>query len=93
MEDKLQWTPENRGNFTVKSAYMEWLVNAYNLQQVEGWRGVWNAPVIPKVKHFLWRIFVGLLPTKSELFRRHVTVNDLCPMCGDGRETVDHTLL
>lgn len=58
--------------------------------QVQGWKEVWQAPVIPKVKHFLWRIFKGSLPTRVELRRRHMSESGLCAMCGIEEETVLH---
>lgn len=60
------------------------------MNNVDGWNEVWNAPVIPKFKHFLWRIFSNSLPTITELFRRHISDSGLCPLYRMEDETVIH---
>lgn len=54
---------------------------------------MWNAPVTPKVKHFMWRIFKASLPTKSVMVRRHIGDDESCPVCEREAETIEHALL
>ena len=42
------------------------------------WRCLWRLPIPPKVKHFLWRVGNGRLPTKSALGSRGVQVAQEC---------------
>lgn len=44
------------------------------------------------VKTFLWKACSDILPTKELLFRRHVTLDPLCPICGLESETIGHIL-
>jgi hypothetical protein len=44
------------------------------------------------VKMFLWRALNNLLPTRSNLKRRGVIKDTLCPLCGLKEEGVAHVL-
>ncbi|XVF60988.1 hypothetical protein PTKIN_Ptkin08bG0091900 [Pterospermum kingtungense] len=56
------------------------------------WLRVWSVYVPNKVKIFLWRLKSGFLPVLFELKRRHVVIDDKCPRCGSGSETLAHAL-
>jgi hypothetical protein len=49
-------------------------------------------PIPNAEKNFLWRACHEILPTKASLFRRKVTIDVLCPICGLGEETCFHIL-
>jgi hypothetical protein len=44
------------------------------------------------VKTFLWQACNNILPTKELLFKRRITVDPLCPICGLVAESIDHIL-
>ena len=44
------------------------------------------------VKVFLRQAFHNALATKSNLYRRKITEDPLCPICGAEAETTGHTL-
>lgn len=54
---------------------------------------IWKSKVTPRVKFFMWLIYMDRLNTKSMLVRRNFNVgpNSLCVLCGDNEEeTIDH---
>ncbi|XP_058010282.1 uncharacterized protein LOC110649096 [Hevea brasiliensis] len=51
------------------------------------WRRLRKSAIPPKVKNFIWRAILNILPTCSSLSGRRVDVFDVCPMCGGERET------
>ncbi|KAF2313565.1 hypothetical protein GH714_011747 [Hevea brasiliensis] len=54
----------------------------------------WNTELIPpEVKHFIWRSLASILPVMSKLVRKRVDVSNLCPVCGQVDDTIDHILL
>lgn len=48
---------------------------------------MWNLPVIPKIRNFLWRVIARALPTKVNIFKRK------CPLCDAFEETEEHAIL
>lgn len=55
--DRIAWTGSNKGIYSAKIGYHFW----YNLNheatvasQSVGWKKVWNLPLPPKVKVFIW---------------------------------------
>ena len=46
-----------------------------------------------KIKHSIWRACQNILPTKSNLFHRHVLNSDAYDQCGQSSETTSHVLL
>jgi hypothetical protein len=47
----------------------------------------------PKVvQTFLWKACQNILPTKENLYRRHITQDSLCPICGREDETHVHIM-
>ncbi|PRQ57334.1 putative ribonuclease H-like domain, reverse transcriptase zinc-binding domain-containing protein [Rosa chinensis] len=57
------------------------------------WSWIWKLQTIPRVKNFLWRACHGILPTKSNLFRRHIASSAECQLCLHPNETTEHALL
>jgi hypothetical protein len=49
-----------------------------------------NIPNVVKV--FLWRAFINALAIKSNLYKRKITEDPLCPICGVEVETTRHAL-
>jgi hypothetical protein len=44
------------------------------------------------LKVFLWRACNNILPTKDNLFRRKISDDPQCPLCGGDTETLGHIL-
>lgn len=54
------------------------------------WRKVWQLPVKPKLKHFLWRSIHNWLATGSAVRVRGTEIDDTCRRCGLEEETRKH---
>ena len=100
-KDRLVWAEDKKVRFTVRSAYKlarEIMAEDNNascsdpmkLQSV--WRGVWSMNLPNKIKHFACKACNDILATKESLFRRKITVNNLCEACGKHVETIMHML-
>jgi hypothetical protein len=56
------------------------------------WKTLWKINC-PRVVHlFLWKACNNILPTKANLARRGVTLDDKCPICKLEKEIVGHSL-
>jgi hypothetical protein len=89
-EDQLVWVGTKNGEFTVRSAYhlaheIECVdegscSNACEIKSV--WKVIWKIKGSRVVKTFLWQACNNILPTKELLFKRCITTDPLCPICG-----------
>jgi ribonuclease HI len=83
-EDHLVWDDDMHGNYNVKSGYnllLQPTIEAVTRHGKEDWKWIWKIQAPPKVKHLLWRICKGCLPTRSRLKERHVQCPVVCPLC------------
>ncbi|KAF2301351.1 hypothetical protein GH714_023179 [Hevea brasiliensis] len=85
---------DSKGAYTVKSGYRKVHVDHFNVDQssVLVWRRLRKSAIPPKVKNFIWRAILNILPTCCSLSGRRVDVFDVCPMCGGESETAVHVL-
>lgn len=54
---------------------------------------IWSSCVPNRVKIFAWLLFRGRLNSKSNLLRKHMVTNSLCPRCGFNGETRLHIFI
>ena len=85
VDDTLFWPFTPSGSYTVKSGYrflykaQRMDNNDYNPEDNNGlWKRVWGLKTQPKVRNFLWRAIKNAIPTKSNLKRRKVVLEDCC---------------
>lgn len=99
-QDKLVWVGTKNGVFTIRSAYhmakdreedSRRCSSNYDLSH-KLWRTVWNVKASTMVKVFLWKASNNILPSKLNLFRKGITMDALCPICGLVEETMEHIL-
>uniref|UniRef100_A0A2N9G3J3 Reverse transcriptase zinc-binding domain-containing protein n=1 Tax=Fagus sylvatica TaxID=28930 RepID=A0A2N9G3J3_FAGSY len=99
--DRLFWNATTTGLFSVRSAYF--LQFQRGTAEVEGecssvgrekkfWKFLWALSLPPKVKVFLWRACIGILPTHDLLWRRHMRRDDCCSCCFSAVDSVCHAL-
>lgn len=56
------------------------------------WKEVWKVEGPRVVKNFLWQACNEILPTRSNLFKRRIISDPLCPICRLEQEMVSHIL-
>ena len=94
------WAGTKQGVFTVRSAYH--LAKELSLadrcecstkgRDKRMWQVIWKLKC-PRVLHlFLWKACNNILPTKENLSKRAVTLDDKCLICNLETETIGHSL-
>ena len=100
--DKLIWAASTSGKYCVKSAYYL-LKDHYEEKSNCGeasngemmkvlWSRIWSLHIPPKVKNFIWRACLNILPTKINLKKKKITSDGFCPICESEAESIDHAL-
>ena len=82
--DKIVWTMERNGRYTVKTGYKLAMMELLHTDRfhVEGeWHRIWNVNSPHKARNLLWRICRGCVPTRLRLQSRHVQCEVICPWC------------
>ncbi|XP_058732761.1 uncharacterized protein LOC131604333 [Vicia villosa] len=99
-EDVLCWWPEKSGEFSVKSAYHLCLQGKFDklpgpsrCPDQKIWKLMWNAPVQPRIHNFLWRVIKDILPTRDNLRKKGIQLEDLCPFCHNEQESAQHLFI
>ena len=85
------WKPETTGQYSTKSAY-------YLLQEAtvgdtldEALEDLWKLKISAKAQIFAWGLIKDRLPTKANLRRRQIQMNDtICPFCRSKEEEASH---
>ncbi|XP_012844873.1 PREDICTED: uncharacterized protein LOC105964912 [Erythranthe guttata] len=107
-EDRWIWLAlyyRTHGRFTVRSCYHTLLSRCQTItggrpptgESTSGvttihWKLVWNLPIPPKIRIFIWRACSNILPTRAELYRRKIVADPLCRRCGYVPETFLHII-
>jgi hypothetical protein len=90
------WHEENRGIFSVRSAYRmilrtklareAWLQEDEGSSHVQNesnkWSTIWHIQVPSKLKLFVWRLARQSMPTSEVLKHRKMAQEDTCLLCG-----------
>ncbi|XP_030477324.1 uncharacterized protein LOC115694334 [Syzygium oleosum] len=104
VEDKLIWTGTKSGDYTVKGGYnrirmTDSMQDNNNLASSSYqpprnlWTSIWQLPVYPKIRFFLWSLCQNALPTRENLYKRKCVPDPLCPICRNHPETTEHLFL
>lgn len=98
-EDSMIWANTMDGKFTVRVYKLAIERNAISKGESSNnsnvktlWNRIWKVEVPGKVKNFMWRTCVNILPTKLSLFRRQLAPDDICQECGSAQESTGHVL-
>ena len=79
----------------MRSAYclcVEELVDVSHLPRPGNWRDIWRLKIPPKVKHLVWRMCRGCLPTRVRLQDKGVSCPTNCASCNYNYEDLNHLL-
>jgi len=102
--DKFLWNGTHSGQYSVKSGYFH-IRQAENTPSTNRassshtippglWQKIWKINTAPKIRIFIWSICHNALPTKENLFRRHVIEDPICPLCTSRvPESLEHLFL
>jgi len=92
--DIWEWIGYSSGIYTTRSAYnLIWEEIAGG--QKEDWSmGLWKTKIPSKIAVFAWRLCRGRLPTKENLRKRNIQINNmLCPFCSGAMEDESHLFI
>lgn len=93
-EDRLVWTPNKSGDFTVKSAYKTLTSTSTALQKVsvpkQTWNKLWHSQTPHKVNLFIWKCLRHIVPTRCRISHYKPNIETTCVLC---EETTNHLLL
>ena len=88
--DSFAWRSNPRGVFYLRSVYS--LVNGAAQDSSFSAKWIWKANTLPRIKTFMWQCAHNSIGVKGCLSRRGMGVDDKCPICQEGVETVMHAL-
>ncbi|OMP09037.1 hypothetical protein COLO4_05866 [Corchorus olitorius] len=93
--DVLIWNLDPMGRFSVRSGYfVARNVLGRNdpsiMDRMPLWNNIWKSRVYPKVQFLIWRLVKGILPVRSILQQKGISLEDVCAVCGKDRETLEH---
>lgn len=91
-KDVWYWMADPYRLYTVRSYYK--MLNNCSIAPTSGiWRKIWNLELPNKVKNFLWRAAMNVLPTIDNLIRKTIEVIPLCSICNHQNESVVQALV
>ena len=91
MQDTMVWKADPSGFYSTKSAYR--LLMTFNRPVPERriFQTLWKLKIPPRAGVFSWRLIKDRLPTRANLLRRNVPIQDtMCPLCGSQQEEAGH---
>ena len=92
--DEWEWLRDQTRNYSTRSAYNLVLEASTGGQQEEWCKELWKIKIPSKIKVFAWRLIRDRLPTRMNLHRRQVQLQDLrCPFCREAEEEALDTQL
>ncbi|XP_021857984.2 uncharacterized protein [Spinacia oleracea] len=92
VQDTYQWEYTKNGKYTFKSGYwhIQSKTNAPPLGTDKFWANMWRSSLLPRWKHFIWKLIHRALPTKTNLCKRGIDIEVTCPFCKGQTETDLH---
>lgn len=91
------WHYDSKGLFSVKSAYKVAISlqdtassSSPNPTAASTWNKIWKASVPGKEKVFVWNACCNILPTRSNLEKKGVVVDNICVFCSSSSESSLH---
>ncbi|KAK3211776.1 hypothetical protein Dsin_016482 [Dipteronia sinensis] len=97
-QDSLRWHFEKMRVFTVKSGYCLALNDRIqgsvsNLSKSHNWWNLlWSLVLPPKVKIFIWRACLNVVPSLENLYHRKIAAAPSCTRCASHVESTSHAL-
>ena len=90
-EDSWIWKHDQSGSYSTKSGYDLIRRELTGANHDSDFVDLWKLKISTKAAMFAWRLIRDKLPTRMNLRRRQVLVNDsVCPLCGLQEEEAAH---
>ncbi|XP_026428428.1 uncharacterized protein LOC113324327 [Papaver somniferum] len=98
LEDKLIWSLEKNGCFSVKLSYKKMMEEKNGNDSVgtrmQGiFKKLWKLPLLHRINQFIWKCVINILPTRDKLLSFIQEENSGCPFCNQVMETPNHCIL
>ena len=91
LHDQWKWAVEPSGSYSARSAYKVIREGISGEGQDGGFKDLWKLKVPSKVAMFAWRLIKDKLPTRANLKRNRVELQEyLCPFCRSTDESASH---
>ncbi|KAL2947351.1 hypothetical protein AAZX31_20G064500 [Glycine max] len=91
LQDTMVWKAEPTGLYSTKSAYRLLIPTNSPGQHSRNFQILRKLKIPPRAEMFSWRLFRDRLPTRVNLLRRNVVLQDtMCPLCGNHQEEAGH---
>lgn len=94
--DSWFWLLDRNGIYSVKTAYRSLIQEIPSRVEQSAslmWKRLWRLHLPPQVKNFIWRAGNNILPTRSALHQKRVSVPLTCPLCNFYDESSLHLLV
>ena len=93
--DKIIWPHSTTRECRVKKAYelLHANISLPNNGHQQKWKQLWKIPIPHKILTFNWKLLRNALPLKTELCRRGINCDLVCPLCQTDTETINHLFL
>jgi len=100
LQDEFVWGASQSAIFSVKSSYhflkarreADGSHSSMQNNNHRVWKKLWKIKSIPRHIHF-WRILHEKLLVKNDLFKKGISSDPLCVLCGEHNETISHLLM
>ena len=91
VKDIMTWKADPSGVYSTKSAYKLMITPSTPASELRSSTLLWKLKIPPKPAVFTWRLLKDRLPTRSNLIRGNVIIQDtVCPLYGLEQEEVGH---
>lgn len=99
-EDKLICDHEKEGVYSTKSAYQ--FLSKQHIHHKPGpsvaannlmWKKLWRTLIQEKIKNFMWRLLMNILPTRQNLGKKGIIVDLSCPFCQSCTQNINHIFI
>lgn len=90
-DDAWIWAEDISNSFTVRSTYEASHRLRVGSQEKDIFISLWKIKVPPYVSFFIWRVFLDRFPSKDNLIKRNIDLEDdngSCPLCHELAKTL-----
>lgn len=97
-KDEVMWHFDKKGEYSTKSGYQLALkINcpkapSSSNNSSKNWNALWALDLPEKVKIFMWKAALNIMPIAENLWKRKIIKEPICQRCRKGVETISHAL-